>query len=1793
MKGAALLKQLAITGVLFFIPVFSAAAATYTVNTTDDGDDGSCTNPYVDASNDCTLHEAIDAANTNAGADTISFSFDSSFSSTDEQWTIVVTTALPTVSEQVEITAASVWDNAGSITNRPGVRLTTALTGSVSGLTVSASSVEVKGITIDDFPSYGIEVSGGTASVIGTDCDATADENERNVIVNNGKSGIRLSASSNTIAGNYVGIAEDGATAAPNGGSTAFEAAIYISGSTNVVGYSSSTCTAAAQRNIFSGNNLLSSHPGINIAAGNGNRISGNYIGTDASGLVAVGNGGDGVNMTGTSTDNIIGTNGDGVGDDKEGNVISGNASNGIFTFATGGQDISGGPDGNRFSGNYIGIGADGSTQVLNSGNGITERANDNIYGWCDSSIDSSICSDAGSVADQRNWIIAGSGDDVIRLGIRADNAHINANKIGLLPAGGTPSSTAERGIGIVARNLGHTIGGPDTSTGNEIANTGEGIAIMFFENTNTNPAENITIQNNTIYDNVAEGVDCIETMEYASGTYAYEVTFTGNTVKDNGTEGVRLRGCTWDMQNNTFQGNGGWGLRADGMERPDDPSDTGSNYNNPFDAPSPNNADEDLVSRPNISGNTFKDNTNGGLYLFDTKAENNSSVITGNTFQQTSAPASTATPGFKQVYRAAVEILTEAGTPITSGSETVTLTPADSRCDTLTGSTSASAGGSNAIWGKSGLTYNDADTWFTVTTRLHTADGTTSDCNPYSVRALGTYTDPTATGYSFDGTDNDTVSTGGLVNGVTTNSVFRYQVAEVITNTDADGDGIDNDTEIGNGTDPRNSDTDGDGIPDNEEGDSDSDGDGDPDPIDEDSDDDGRPDEEEGTDDDDEDGIPNFQDPKNVAPDQPVNQSPVNGASGVSRTPTLISSVFIDTENDGHAKSFWKLYTSQVGCQERAIAGLVDVKSTTALTSYAVSSGVLSQNTRYWWTVAYQDDFTTPSTGDYSTCTSFTTGNGSPVRIATLPFVSLEEDGAAETVFDLDTYFSDGNDELSYSVRADAGGKLQHIDVTIGKENQVTMWSTDADWYGSEGVVFTAEDEYGASTDSNVVTVIVTPVNDAPGPPSSGFSPSGGESTAAQYPIVSWSAASDIDNDASELRYELHIGQSNNPAFSYDYNTTTSAGQTSVRLPIALNDETTYYYVVRTLDDGDAASDWSSVQSFEINLSKSPNMQLTKTAEVVNGSADTIGAAALKSTAEGSAIERYGKTIGHVAGTAAAVSLSIASVVVISLLALFGHPGQSLTVSLQTPSTAFQTVARQNAEGTFQESYTQFRRRVNPLRWILVGSILAAVIFFALSFMAEAQEQDEVVHPGGTIRYVLTYSNSGNGSSTSTVITDALPAQTSYVQDSATAAVTVNDDGSVVFQLGSVAAGKSGTIAYDVLVTSTIEDHLITAPSARLTSNEVAEQIAATADGPSVAVSSAAAAVSIVESDDTPVAHAVVRFYSPSISEENKVAEITTTEDGQGTVTGIQDGLYYVTVEPPVGYASIPDQTLALRYDTVAGLRIEVAQEGEGSTEEAAPITEAGIQVEGLTPAQEDFLQALPPLTLNTVTMSEEQAQALYAQLASATQDVHIVLEAEGALVEPTNQNGAQVFELKRKYGVRDLWDKLLYGPAPFTGYGNFTIGGTIELPESLQQPFQENALEPRARVVLFSDPIVQLATVEDGKWSVTIPADAFLGNEVHTVLAEFAINGQSSGIDVVDQIGIIEKAVIPPPTKITLVNLVLLLSVLVYSLIALVRTYFSSKFKKRKAFAEKPLREDQVSDQVRQFKQSHHDQD
>src|SRR4051812_20967737 len=145
----------------------------------------------------------------------------------------------------------------------------------------------------------------------------------------------RLLAAGNTIQGNFLGTNPAGDTASPNGAGISVEA-----GGANLIGGPS-----AAARNLILGGNYSSA---VDITAGDGNTIQGNYIGTNAAGSAMLGRPGIEIftknNLIGGTTAaarNVMFSNGGFLLELRESNAT-----------------------GNTIQGNYIGINATGTATL-------------------------------------------------------------------------------------------------------------------------------------------------------------------------------------------------------------------------------------------------------------------------------------------------------------------------------------------------------------------------------------------------------------------------------------------------------------------------------------------------------------------------------------------------------------------------------------------------------------------------------------------------------------------------------------------------------------------------------------------------------------------------------------------------------------------------------------------------------------------------------------------------------------------------------------------------------------------------------------------------------------------------------------------------------------------------------------------------------------------------------------------------------------------------------------------------------------------------------------------------------------------------------------------------------------------------------------------------------------------------------------------------------------------------------------------------------------------------------------
>lgn len=440
-----------------------------------------------------------------------------------------------------------------------------------------------------------------------------------NLISGNGGAGVYLNNDSQLVLGNIIGT--EGTGSAPLGNN----AGVVVLGNSNAIG--SSTVN---EGNLISGNN----NSGVDIS-GCCNIVEGNMIGLNGLGTAQVGNGGDGVKVTGNA--NSIGTPAVGGG-----NVISGNGADGvaISTPAADNNSVQNnliGVDllanmgvGNLFAGVYVHSGA---TNTLIGGNAVNEKntlSGNGFYGieLATTSTDATTIlgnhiglgpagavtipngSSGIKVSDARNTrigdlsnggrnVISGNWGD----GIELDNVELGTeiynNYIGLGAAGQVSRPNDGHGIFIYGPNTyAITIGDGTASGRNYICNnTGDGIHIT---------GDSVKIAGNMIgvnLLNLAGGNDHGITIDGSYNEVGSQGGVNANIIANNGSNGIRVANNTSAVKNpifsNSFYSNGllSIDLNDDGVDTNDNlDTDNGGNRTQNY----------PILNPPTICGNTL-----------------------------------------------------------------------------------------------------------------------------------------------------------------------------------------------------------------------------------------------------------------------------------------------------------------------------------------------------------------------------------------------------------------------------------------------------------------------------------------------------------------------------------------------------------------------------------------------------------------------------------------------------------------------------------------------------------------------------------------------------------------------------------------------------------------------------------------------------------------------------------------------------------------------------------------------------------------------------------------------------------------------------------------------------------------------------------------------------------------------------------------------------------------------------------------------------------------------------------
>ena len=500
------------------------------------------------------------------------------------------------------------------------------------------------------------------------------------------------------------------------------------------------------------------------------------------------------------------------------------------------------------------------------------------------------------------------------------------------------------------------------------------------------------------------------------------------------------------------------------------------------------------------------------------------------------------------------------------------------------------------------------------------------------------------------------------------------------------------------------------------------------------------------------------------------------------------------------HSSSDWEIYDSSTLSAGNLVA--YSYNNASALTSIDMADGAftfqnalsgrdrLRPNNNYWARVRHTN---AQGSSSWSSTVSFTAQNQAPGS-STIPTQTWSED-TTETGPDLNDYFTDPDETaLTYSVLT--ADTPSNIDVEIDEDGIVTF-TPDADWFGSDTVTFVADDET-TTGNSNQVTLTVTNVNDPPEAPEN-FDITGGGRVSSLRPTLSWQAATDIDNTSNELSYIVRISKDADPINNAHIQVTTGQGDERSSLTSDLEDETLYYYAVKTVDADDAESDWSAVQSFYLNTALTPDLVVTKSTEQIQvanvmrpfttrffenilqnfirkAQADT------QETNDPESIPAWVLVLQSPWLTY--VFLGLIAISVLYILVHSRVPQNITAVLFLPPHESFARISPKDEHGTWKTSFASYERKTRVTKqafiagtFLLIGKIFLTGVLGALFSPAiipslSRAEGETLVTPGSRLQYTITYENTGDAMATNVIISDTIPSPTTLL------AKSINFDG-------------------------------------------------------------------------------------------------------------------------------------------------------------------------------------------------------------------------------------------------------------------------------------------------------------------------------------------------------------------------------------------------------------------------------
>jgi hypothetical protein len=434
------------------------------------------------------LRQAIITANGSAGHDTIVFNIGGA-----GVQVIAPVTDLDTITDAVTIDGYTQAGAAPAVPNGSAVMMIVIdAAGRGYGLDVATSDSVIKGLVVQN-------ASAGTGT------------------------GIKVTGDSNVVAGNYIGTTDSGLQAAPNSG-----LGLDVRGNGNLVGGST-----AADRNVISAN----ADGGV-LIEGDDNTVAGNRIGTRDTGLGALGNGRNGVEVRGDR--NVVG------GDlGAERNVISDNST---------GVRVSVG-SGNRVVGNRIGTDVTGTAALGNSEGVLVESGSTDVVGnLVSGNLGEGIRIEAHTTVLENRIGTTASGGGALPNGDEGISINAPDTAIGASGKGNLISANGDDGITIWFAAVGTTV------RGNRIGTTAAGAPLGNADDGIDADAAGVVIEGNVVSANAGRGLGVVGDDSVVEGNVVGAAAGAGAAL-GNVAEGVQIFGDRSRVAGNQIARNGSDGV--------------------------------------------------------------------------------------------------------------------------------------------------------------------------------------------------------------------------------------------------------------------------------------------------------------------------------------------------------------------------------------------------------------------------------------------------------------------------------------------------------------------------------------------------------------------------------------------------------------------------------------------------------------------------------------------------------------------------------------------------------------------------------------------------------------------------------------------------------------------------------------------------------------------------------------------------------------------------------------------------------------------------------------------------------------------------------------------------------------------------------------------------------------------------------------------------------------------------------------------------------------------------------